>query len=235
MAMSVASKKSPGFVSAVTSVKQVVLDPRFEPGYLFTEPKLARMFGFARLHIRAAVEQLTADGMITVLSRRGFTVNEGIVSRRPNLDMEALEAVYGKRFLLEGHVVSKLAEGGGTFDTGPFHESLAWQEELLAKNQIASFHAYDLEFHAKLFQTYGSDSLLNKFKNIAAQLYSVWEDDGKDHRPAREILREHANICFWINRGNAAKAVDELYRHFATSHKCTRSALSRKEERPSYA
>lgn len=229
MALFASSRKSAAFAAAVETVKTTVLGGGFEPDTLLTEPKLARMFGFARPHVRAAVEQLAAQGKVSVLPRRGFTVNGNAPDRTPELNMEGLEAVYGKRFLLEGHVVSKLAESGGRSGPDPFGKSIAWQEKLLSRNQIDRFHAYDLEFHATLFQAYGSDSLLNKFKSIANTLSAVWRDDGKDHRPAREILQEHMDICFWIRKGDAARAVNALYKHFAGSHQSTRSALGRKE------
>jgi len=86
----------------VARLRQAILDGTFPPGDRLSERRLTELFDVSRSVIREAVQQVSAEGLITIVPHRGPMVSV--------LDPEEARQLYRVRAALEGLAAAEFAQ-----------------------------------------------------------------------------------------------------------------------------
>lgn len=126
-------------------LRQMIVDNRLPPGSVLSETVLAGQLDVSRTPLRAALQQLAAEGLIETRPQVGSVVAP--------LDSGRLEEAVFMRSALEEAVVRRLAERG--LDPRALGDSFDMQEQLAARDDYARFFVADEAFHADLARLAG--------------------------------------------------------------------------------
>ncbi|MDE8345398.1 MAG: GntR family transcriptional regulator [Acidocella sp.] len=152
-------------VSALLSLRALILAGELAPGARLTEIAVAARLGVSRTPLRAALAQLAAEGLLDALASGGYAVRDFTGA---DID-DAIEL----RGVLEGVAARFAAERGVAADAlAPLRGVLAQIDALLAnRGQDGAFQSYvalNEAFHARLTALAGSGIVARELARVAA-------------------------------------------------------------------
>lgn len=206
---------------AAMTLRDMIVDGRLHPDARYTETQLAEMLQMSRTPIRAALQRMTDEGLLTAQSGGGYAIRQ--------LSPEDIAETIELRGLIEGMCARLLAERGiAPAALADLVDLLAELDLLLSDDSFGRAHlpAYErlnAGFHRALVAATGSALLLQEVARAnarpfasASALVGLYESDraarrhlliGQDqHRAvveairdregarAEAIMREHARL-----------------------------------------
>ena len=188
-------------------LRQRIVDNTLQPGERISEACLAQEFNVSRTPLRAALQQLATDGLVSVRPQVGTLV--------AGLDAGQLNEAVFIRAALECAVVETLA--GSAVDFRELDLILAQQAAAAEADDFATFFRHDESFHAKLAELAGTPiawKLVQSVKgHVDRQRYSMMA--GIPMR-SRRAYDEHLLIMDRIRNGDVAGAAKAMADHVAS-------------------
>ncbi len=188
-------------------LRQRIVDNTLQPGERISEACLAQEFNVSRTPLRAALQQLATDGLVSVRPQVGTLV--------AGLDVGQLNEAVFIRAALECAVVETLA--GSAVDFRELDLILAQQAAAAEADDFATFFRHDESFHAKLAELAGTPTawkLVQSVKgHVDRQRYSMMA--GIPMR-SRRAYDEHLLIMDRIRNGDVAGAAKAMADHVAS-------------------
>ena len=188
-------------------LRQRIVDNTLQPGERISEACLAQEFNVSRTPLRAALQQLATDGLVSVRPQVGTLV--------AGLDAGQLNEAVFIRAALECAVVETLA--GSAVDFRELDLILAQQAAAAEADDFATFFRHDESFHAKLAELAGTPTawkLVQSVKgHVDRQRYSMMA--GIPMR-SRRAYDEHLLIMDRIRNGDVAGAAKAMAEHVAS-------------------
>lgn len=186
-------------------LRSAIIQNRIAPGTPIYEAKFAEIIGVSRTPLRAAMQQLSKEGLVETRPQVGSIV-------APIERKKILSAVFC-RSALETAVVRRLAETR-PLDTSRFAKVLALQAECTARDDYIAFFEFDEEFHALLAEIAGVPEawqlvLSSKTHVDRARLRLQSAIPGR----AAVAYQEHLQILDAIKSGDAELAVQKMNNH----------------------
>ena len=185
-------------------LRQRIVDNRLEPGEQISEAALAKTFEISRTPLRAALQQLSREGLIDILPQVG-----SVVAR---LDTARLEEAVFMRAALEEAVARRLA--GRRFDQDRLAASFAAQEVAAKADNYEVFFREDERFHALLAELAGVPNawkMVHSIKgHVDRQRYKMMS--GIPYRSMR-AYREHQEVVRRIVAGDSEGAARAMRVH----------------------
>lgn len=208
-------------VRAAMTLRDMIIGSHLEPEVRYTETQLAEMLDMSRTPIRAAVQRLTDEGLLTPMPGGGYVIRR----LRPSEIIETIEL----RGTLEGLAARHLAERGIDPVAEREMTTLSNQIETLladadfSRDSLPQYERLNAEFHEVLVHATGSQLLLQEITRAnnrpfasASALVGKYENDraarehlliGQEHHRAvleaiiarqsgraESIMREHARL-----------------------------------------
>ena len=188
-------------------LRRRIVDNTLPPGVRLSEANLAKEFDVSRTPLRAALQQLATEGLVTIRPQVGTAV--------AGLDAEQLRQAVFIRTALERAVVEKLARERS--DLSALEPILAQQRVNAEIDDYATFFIQDEAFHAKLADLAGvapSWKLVQSVKgHVDRQRYKLMS--GIPMR-SRRAFEEHLLIVEKIREGNVSGASSAMANHVAS-------------------
>lgn len=188
-------------------LRQRIVDNTLQPGERISEACLAQEFNVSRTPLRAALQQLATDGLVSVRPQVGTLV--------AGLDVGQLNEAVFIRAALECAVVETLA--GSAVDFRELDLILVQQAAAAEADDFATFFRHDESFHAKLAELAGTPTawkLVQSVKgHVDRQRYSMMA--GIPMR-SRRAYDEHLLIMDRIRNGDVAGAAKAMADHVAS-------------------
>ncbi|WP_028713824.1 GntR family transcriptional regulator [Paracoccus sp. J55] len=208
-------------VRAAMTLRDMIIGGRLEPDQRYTETQLAEMLSMSRTPIRAALQRLTDEGLLSPIAAGGYMVRQFL----PSEISEAIEL----RGMIEGFCVRLLAERGIAADAidriAGISDRIAalLAKEDFARTDLPIYERLNAEFHQGLVNATESSLLIQEAARAngrpfasASALVGMYESDraarqhlliGQDHHRivveairqrqgarAEAIMREHARL-----------------------------------------
>ena len=165
-----------------TSLRDAILNGRFEPGERLVEKELAQQMEISRTPIREAFRKLELEGLVTYAPRKGVIV-VGVSSS------DALE-IYTIRAVLEGLAAKLAANNISNEELATLKKTLTKMKECIEKNKIDALISLHANFHTSIAKACKSPRLyqmlislrdyVKNFGEIAcylpSRLYHGWEE-----------------------------------------------------------
>ncbi len=185
------------------AVRDMAITFRLKPGERLNEVALARDLGASRTPLREALNRLTAEGLITFESGRGFFCR--------TLDAAEVQDLYELRLVIEEAVARRLCR------MTPSPELIALQAFLLetggdeGTRTVPQLTELDETFHERLAALSGNGEMLRVLRNVNHRIRFVRWIDMENRRV--ETQADHRAILAAIGERDEARAVELVQAH----------------------
>ncbi len=176
------------------------------PGTLVIEPALAQEFEVSKTPVRESLRQLTSEGLLQVLPKKGYLVRA--------ISMNDVYEVLELRSLLEPHVAGQVSAMHSAALIVSLAGHLEAQEKLAVSDPIASMHAAQ-RFHSELAAASRNSrivaSLENCFTQTARAHYVL--PSMQPYMSQSDELSEHQQILAAIQQSDPEAATKAMALH----------------------
>jgi DNA-binding GntR family transcriptional regulator len=196
--------KSPRSARIYAALLAAILDHRLAPGTRLPEDEVGALFGASRTIVRAALQALAHDHVVTIVPNRGAQVAEPSVA-------EARQ-VFEARSLIEPRVAALAAGRAVAADIERLKIHLGEEHEALARDEQSRAIALSAGFHNKVAEIAGQPILegfvreLTSRSSLVVALY--WR-----RRDAICERHAHHELVDAIAAGAAERAADLMRSH----------------------
>lgn len=182
-------------------LRHAIFSHEFEPGGWIDEQALARAYGISRTPMREALKVLSAEGLVTLIPRRGCYVAE--------IPEREVEEIFPVLALLEGrsaHEATLKASAEDVRHLEELHEKL---EHYAAQKKTESFFEVNQEFHRTLHEIGGNRWLLQFIDEMRKVMRLVRFHSLASEGRVEQSVAEHRQIMAAIRKRDA-EAADKL-------------------------
>jgi DNA-binding GntR family transcriptional regulator len=180
-----------------------ILDGTLKPGERLVEDRLSAELGVSRVPVREALRGLSAEGLVTLLPRRGATV----VEVTPETVTELVEV----RALLEGLNARLAAQRHDPEIVGQLKDTLVRGNEAAKAGTAEELARLNAEFHERLAEASRNAVLSEVMRSLRERTSIAFAINGRAR--AREDWEEHAGILSAVIAGDAELAALLANRH----------------------
>ena len=202
-------------------VKEQILTGQLPGGHLFAEGEVAGPLGISRTPVREALLRLQADGLVSLIPKRGAVVTA--TSRAEARDVHdmrlALELSAARRIAIDGLDTTALSE--------TLAKSIAEQERLSAAGDLPGTLIADSSFHHAIVAASGNalaDAMYGTLADRQRRINLLWLDPGSAQVDA--VLRDHRRLAGLVTRRDGDGYERALRAHLARSLQALASAAS---------
>ncbi len=196
-------------------LREEILSSRLAPGVELSEVALARSLGISRGPLREALGQLAAEGLVTIVPRRGAVVKR--LTRQEFIDAyqvrEALESLAIKL------AVPRLTER----EKGELHGMAEQMERAAAKGDADRFFELNRQFHARLVHASGNSKLEEVHSQLVAQMGRLMKQSVQLRGGIEQSAAEHRAILEAVDAGDPERAAQLLEDHIEVPQRVLRS------------
>jgi len=194
-----------GSLSRVVSeqIRGRILDGTLKPGERLVEDLLSAELGVSRVQVREALRGLSAEGLVTLLPRRGATV----VEVTPETVAELVEV----RALLEGLNARLAAQRHDPEIIVQLEDTLARGNEAAKTGTAEELARLNAEFHERLAEASRNAVLSDVMRGLRERTSIAFAINGRAR--AREDWDEHAGVLAAVIAGDAELAALLATRH----------------------
>jgi DNA-binding GntR family transcriptional regulator len=194
----------------------------FAPGDPLREASLATQLGVSRGPIREAFRSLEEKGLVRVEKNRGVFVRI--------ITPQEADDIFEVRTALEKLIVSRVAKTPECLAASGLPELLNKAEKLAVKADFSGCHALNVEFHERLAELAGNETLLHTYRRLVNEL-SLFRQQAHASSPDASTLRQsvvdHKNLFAALVEGDKRKALRVLKLHVEESRKRLKAILSK--------
>lgn len=192
--------------TAYQKLKESILSGQFPPGSFLAERQLTGLLGMSKTPIRAALEHLESEGLVSVSPQQGIVVRD--ISPREIYD------VFDIRYALEPHVARALGARHCGEDIAKLREHLAVQEVVYSQNKVLDATRLDREFHMMLCELHGNREIIKVMDQVWDKLFrEVVRILGQKQGRMQASITEHRAIVEAISSGNGDAAQAKMLDH----------------------
>jgi DNA-binding GntR family transcriptional regulator len=189
----------------IDHLREEILSSRLAPGTELGEAALARSLGISRGPLREALGQLAAEGLVTMVPRRGAVVTR--LTRREFID------AYQVREALESLALRLAVPRLGTAEKAELHRRCAQMEREAQAGNTTRFFEINREFHRLLVHASGNRKLEAVHAQLIAQMGRLMNKSAELRGGLEQSAAEHRAILDAIDAGDPALAARLLEEH----------------------
>ena len=191
---------------AYENLKRLILEEVFTPGTRLSERQLAARLDMSKTPIRAAIEQVEAEGFVALSPQQGIVVRE----RSPREVVDLFDICIA----LEGFAVQSIAERLDLEQFGQLRANLKPQEQAAMAGDVAACTRLDAEFHTTLCELVDNREISQVMRGLRDKLYMVVL--GLLRTDAQRLMIsyfEHEGIVEAVANGQGAQAAERVKEH----------------------
>lgn len=203
--------------SAYEIIKHKIVSLEVPPGTFVNEKDLQDELGFGRTPIREALQQLSMEKLVNIVSRRGILVTD--------IKITDLQRLFEVRLPLEGLAVRQAAVRGREEHWRRMETILA---ELPPEGQAADNNALieiDKRWHETLYEAANNIFLQDTLVTLYALSLRLWYYAISDIGDMVAAVKEHQQILDALKAGDADRAAATLEAHIRAFQREIQTAL----------
>ncbi len=194
---------------AYQSLRDSILTGDLKPGEIYNEMALAKELGISRTPVREALLELSAQGLVRFLPRRGVMVHAP--TRRD------IEEIFEVREAVELLAVEKAAQAPQHHDLSGLVEAVEAQERALRQGDFLAFMEADRIFHTAFSELTRNRRLVALIENIRDLMQLVGYHALAVEGRAREVIAEHRRVLEAVKAGKPGAARLAMKEHLTRS------------------
>jgi DNA-binding GntR family transcriptional regulator len=203
----------------IDHLREEILSSRLAPGTELGEMALARSLGISRGPLREALGQLTAEGLVTIVPRRGAVVTR--LTRREFID------AYQVREALESLALRLAVSRLSAQEKAELHRMCDQMEREAERGNTKRFLQINGEFHGLLVHASGNRKLEAVHGQLIAQMGRLMSKSAELRGGLVQSAAEHRAILAAIDAGDAERAARLLEDHIEVPQRLLRLPAAR--------
>jgi len=190
-------------------IRNSILNGNLKAGEIYNEMKLAKELGISRTPVREALLELSVQGLVTFLPRRGIMVN--YFTKRD------LEEAFEFRKAIELAVMDKIIKHLDELNLNNIEKTINSQQKAAENGDRMAFLDADRFFHTTFAKLAGNRRMVIALENLRDITHLMgFEALAKSGR-IYEVLDEHRRILELLRKGQGEEAKKAMADHLAHS------------------
>lgn len=194
---------------AYDAILKSILSNAMRPDEIYNEMMLAKDLGISRTPVREALLELSGQGLVTFLPRKGIVVNR--------ITENDVDEIFEIRRAIDSTAVEKLASVDPPPDTRLLQKSLEYQKDAVKQNDYWKYLRADRDFHVALAQLTGNKRLVAIAENIRNMVHLMGIQALELPGRTQEVLDEHMRILDAIVQRKPQQAREAIVDHLIKS------------------
>jgi DNA-binding GntR family transcriptional regulator len=207
---------------AADHLRAEVYSGRLAPGEELGEVALARSLGISRGPLREAIGQLAAEGLVTIIPRRGAVVRR--LNRQEFID------AYQVREALESLAIRLAVPQLSEAERLRLHEMCEQMESTAAQAKVDRFFEINRAFHAEIVRCSGNRKLAEVHGQLVHQMARLMRKSVQLRGGLQQSAAEHRAILAAVDAGDAELAARLLEDHIEVPQRVAREIFEDDEE-----
>ena len=172
-------------------LRENIISGNLNPGEKVNEYQVAKLLNISRPPIREAFRLLAAEGLITLVPRKGAFVSE--------LSIREVKEIYEMKSMMESFAVRLAIPVIGEKEVSGLDSILKLMEEMIKKNNFKKIQSLNIEFHRKIIEMSKNKKLIyfyesiimpiRKYQRLGLSAPSSWKTSFKEHGDVVEAIR----------------------------------------------
>ncbi|MFD9116359.1 GntR family transcriptional regulator [Streptomyces bottropensis] len=208
MSTSVTPPGTPVGIDVTGAIRDAVLRGEYVPRQRLVEADLCEQFGVRRAGVRAAFQQLAAEGLVEIQRNRGARVREITVA-------EAVQ-ITEARMVLEGLIAARAAERISPAGAETLRGIGAEMAKAVADGELAAYSDLNARLHRCVRDIAGHETADWLIEQLRAQVVRHRFMLSRVPGRARASLPQHQRIIEAIAAGDPAEAEAAMRAHIAS-------------------
>ncbi len=202
----------------VGHLRQEILASRLTPGTELGEVMLARSLGISRGPLREALGQLAAEGLVTIVPRRGAVVKT--LTRQEFLD------AYQVREALESLAIKLAVPRLRETERAQLRQMCEEMESEAAAGNTERFFEINHDFHALLVRGSGNEKLVEMHTQLIAQMGRLLKKSVELRGGMERSAAEHRGILAAVDARDPEQAARLIEEHIEVPQRVLRSTAA---------
>jgi DNA-binding GntR family transcriptional regulator len=186
-------------------LEEAIVEGKFEPGARLDEARLAERFGVSRTPVREALQQLAAEGLVTIRPRRGAVVAAPGVGE--------LVALFEAMAELESACAGLAARRMDSAGHGLLRELQAACVLCLKAMDPDAYYARNVSLHEAIYDGAGNPVLASTTRRMRNRLAAYRRLQLRSPKRLQASNAEHAEVVEAIIAGDEEKARRLMHAH----------------------
>jgi len=196
---------------AYQRLRDSILAGQLKSGEVYNEMALAQEMGVSRTPVREALLELSSQGLVTFLPRKGVQVNY--------FDDHDVEEVFELRKLIELAALEKVFDSVTLTDVKVLDGAVRRSREAAKKRDLESFLHADRVFHRSLVELSGNSRMHVILDNLRDIIHVMSFEAVNRAERMDEVASEHEEIVRSLREGDRTAARTALSTHLDLSKK----------------
>lgn len=207
---------------AYEALRDSILTGKLVPGEVYNEMALAKELGISRTPVREALLDLSAQGLVTFLPRKGILVNHNT--------KQDVQEIFELRKAIELAAIEKVAEASPPCDLTEIEEALDKQRKAAKKKDYVAFTKADRTFHAIFSELTNNRRFVAIVENIRDLVHLMGTQGLTEEGRAEEVIVEHEKVLEAVRQGKPVKALEAMDFHLDRSKEAVLRQLNPETE-----
>ena len=171
---------------------------------LHNEMVLAKQLGISRTPVREALLELSSQGLVSFLPRKGVVVNQ--------FTRQDAEEIFELRWVIELYAIEKVAKASTNYDLSTIDKAISDQQKAVKQKDIIGYLKANARFHRTFSELTNNRRFTAIFENISDMIQLMGIQSRIQDR-VQDTIPEHENILAAVRQGNARKARKAMEHH----------------------
>lgn len=203
------------------TLRKAIITGEIKPGERLMEVAIAEQMGVSRTPVREAIRRLEAEGLVTMVPRKGTHVSE--LSSKDIIDVLEVRGALDK---LAAGLAAKRIKPQQLRALESIHKQyIAFVE----KENIEGAVRKDIEFHDAIYAASGNSRLIGVLSTLKEHIYRFRVIYLRDMDIAEHVEQEHRQILDALKEGNEQLAAELAEKHIKSQMESIVEALSQKK------
>jgi DNA-binding GntR family transcriptional regulator len=194
---------------AYERLRESILTGQMTPGEIYNEMALAKEMGVSRTPVREALLELSSQGLVTFLPRKGVQVNY--------FTERDVDEVYEIRIVIELAIVEKVARNAASYNFGRVEKALAENARAAEKHDAEAFLRADRALHHELASLSGNRRMMVIISNLRDIIHLMSVEALTKPNRLEEVPVEHRQVVEAMRAGDVDLAVSAMRNHMELS------------------
>lgn len=206
---------------AYKALKESITSGKMAPGEVYNEMALAKELNISRTPVREALLELSTNGLVTFLPRKGVMVNR--------YSTHDVEEIFEVRKAIELFCIEKVTLDPER-DLAELEESLDAQKRALETGDMTAFMGFDRKFHVTLGNLVNNKRISAILDNLRDMVHMMGLEALTGVGRADKVLSEHQEMFKAIAAGDVPSARQNMEVHLEKSKEAVLSARPKTPE-----
>ncbi len=191
---------------AYQQLKKDLLNNTYPEGTVLAERKLCEIYNVSRSPIRNAIQQLTYEGLLTVVPGKGVTV--------AGFSIEDILEVYDLIELMQLYAIRSLSSRIDSYFLGFLDTALVKMKQYIDEGNLSKASGCDRQFHQFLITSSSNKRLAAMYEQLDLQNVRFMSATGNDRELSLRSYQEHLNIYEHLKAHNLDEAQAAIQVHY---------------------